>query len=111
MLEQKIHILGDEDLIILFGLLGLEGTIINSEEQFTTEFNNLIKDPSIGMIMISMPLNNEMINFLINFKLNNKEPFIFILPNVFQPQIDEEGKIINKILEAIREIVVSDELI
>ncbi len=111
MLDQKIHILGEEDLVVLMGLLGLEGTIINSDDQFTAEFNNLIKDPSIGMIIISMPLNDEMIDFLINFKLNNKEPFIFILPDIFEPQIDEKGKITNKILEAIREIVVSEELI
>jgi len=107
MLDQKIHILGEEELVVLLGLLGLEGTIINSEDQFTTEFNNLIKDPSIGMIVISMPLNDEMVDFLLNFKLNNKKPFIFILPDVFQPHIDEEGKIVNKILEAIREIVSS----
>lgn len=108
MVEQKIHILGEEDLVVLLGLLGLEGTIINSEDEFKTEFNNLIKDPTIGMIVISVPLNDEMINFLIDFKLNNRIPFIFILPDVFQPQIDEEGKIVNKILEAIREIVLSE---
>jgi len=111
VLDQKIHILGEEDLVVLLGFLGLEGTIINTEDQFTTEFNNLIKNPSIGMIVISMPLNDEMIDFLINFKLNNKQPFIFILPDVFQPHIEEEGKIVNKILEAIREIVSSEELI
>ncbi|MFX0038038.1 MAG: V-type ATP synthase subunit F [Promethearchaeota archaeon] len=107
MLDQKIHILGEENLVVLLGLLGLEGTIITSEDKFLEEFNNLIKKPSIGMIVIAMPLNNENINFLLNFKLNNNDPFIFILPDVFQPHIDEEGKVIDKILEAIGDIVLS----
>ncbi|MFX1388847.1 MAG: V-type ATP synthase subunit F [Promethearchaeota archaeon] len=107
MLDQKIHILGQEDLVVLLGLLGLEGTIINSEEQFSKEFNKLIDDPSIGMIVIAMALSEDLINNLINFKLNNKQPFIFILPDIFQPRIDEEGKILNKILDAIREIILS----
>jgi vacuolar-type H+-ATPase subunit F/Vma7 len=107
MVDQKIHILGQEDLVILLGLLGLQGTIINSEDQLTEEFNNLISKPSIGMIVIAMALSDDMIDFLLDFKLNNTRPFIFILPDVFQPHVDEEGKIINKILEAIREIVLS----
>lgn len=107
MFDQKIYILGEEDLVVMLGLLGLEGTVINSEDEFKDKFNDLIKKPSIGMIIIAMPLHDEILNFLINFKLNNKKPFIFILPEVFQPHIEEEGKIINKILEAIGEIVLS----
>jgi vacuolar-type H+-ATPase subunit F/Vma7 len=107
MLDQRIHVLGQEDLVILFGLLGIEGTIINSKDQFIEEFNKLISNPSIGMIVIAMPLYDELINLLLNFKLNNKKPFIFILPDVFQPYVEEQGKIINKILEAIKEIVLS----
>ncbi|MFX0002034.1 MAG: V-type ATP synthase subunit F [Candidatus Hodarchaeota archaeon] len=107
MLDQKIHILGEENLVILLGLLGLEGTIINSEEKFLEEFNLLIKKPSIGMIVIAMSLSDDIINFLLNFKLNNNNPFIFILPDVFEPYIEKEGKLINKILEAIGDIVLS----
>ena len=103
--NEKIHILGVEDLVILLGLLGLEGTIINTEENFIKEFNDLIKKPSIGMIVIAMPLNDDLTNILIDFKINNKEPFIFILPDVFQPHIEEEGKIVDKILEAIGDII------
>jgi vacuolar-type H+-ATPase subunit F/Vma7 len=105
MLDKKIHILGVEDLVVLLGLLGLEGTIINSEENFMKEFNDLIKKPLIDMIVIAMPLNDELTNFLLDFKINNNEPFIFILPEVFQPHIEEEGKIVDKILEAIGDII------
>ena len=105
--NQKIHILGQEDLVVMLGLLGIEGTVINSGDDLINSFNELIKKPSIGMIIIAMPLQDDLINFLINFKLNNRMPFIFILPDIFQPHIEEEGQVINKILEAIGDVVLS----
>ena len=107
MFNQKIHIIGEEDLVVMLGLLGLEGTIINSEDEFLTELDNLIKKPSIGMIIIAIPLSDEIIDFIINFKLNNRKPFIFVLPEVFQPYIEGEGKIINKLHESIGDLVLS----
>ncbi|MFX0021545.1 MAG: V-type ATP synthase subunit F [Candidatus Hermodarchaeota archaeon] len=107
MADQKIHILGQEDLVAMLGLLGLEGTIINSREEFTNKFNELIKEPTIGMIIIAMALEDELVSFLINFKLNNRSPFIFILPDIFRARIEEEGQVINKILEAIGDVLLS----
>ncbi len=105
--DQKIHILGQEDLVVMLGLLGIEGTVINSRDELINRFNELIKKPSIGMIIIAMPLQNDLVNFMVNFKLNNRTPFIFILPDIFQPHIEEEGQVINKILDAIGDIVLS----
>ncbi len=107
MVNQKIHILGEEDLVVMLGLLGIEGTIINSGDDFMIEFKELIKRPSIGMIIIAIPLPDDIINFIINFKLNNRIPFIFILPDIFHPHIEEEGQVINKILESIGDVVIS----
>ncbi|MFX0104222.1 MAG: V-type ATP synthase subunit F [Candidatus Hodarchaeota archaeon] len=107
MVNEKIHILGEEDLVVMLGLIGIEGTIINSGEDFMIEFNELIKKASIGMIIIAIPLPDDIINFVINFKLNNRKPFIFILPDIFHSRIEEEGQVINKILEAIGDVVLS----
>jgi vacuolar-type H+-ATPase subunit F/Vma7 len=105
MTDQTIHVLGQEDLVVMLGLLGIEGTIINSREDFISKFNELIKKSSIGMIIIAMPLHDDLVNFLLNFKLNNRTPFIFILPDIFQPHIEEQGQVINKILDAIGDVV------
>jgi vacuolar-type H+-ATPase subunit F/Vma7 len=105
MTDQTIHVLGQEDLVVMLGLLGIEGTIINSGDDFVSKFNELTKKSSIGMIIIAMPLHDDLINFLLNFKLNNRTPFIFILPDIFQPHIEEEGQVINKILDAIGDVV------
>jgi vacuolar-type H+-ATPase subunit F/Vma7 len=107
MVNQKIHILGQEDIVVMLGLLGIEGTVIDSGDELMIRFNELIKNLRIGMIIIALPLEDDLINFLLDFKLNNRTPFILILPDIFQPHIEEEGQVINKILDAIGDVVLS----
>ena len=105
MLEQKIHVLGEDDIVLMFGLLGIEGTIIGGEDSFLEKFNDLIKDTSIGMIIVGLPLSPEEYDFLLDFKLYTKEPFVFILPDLFQIDFERKDVIKNKILEAIVDII------
>ena len=105
MLDQKIHVLGDDDVVLMLGLLGIEGTIIEIGDSFLEIFNDLIKDPSIGMIIIRLPLTNEEYEFLIDFKLYNKMPLVFILPDLFQSDIDKMDVIRNKIFDSIGDIL------
>ncbi len=101
MADQKIHILGEEEMVSIFGLLGLEGTIVENAEDFLKLFTELIKKPSIGMIIVVLPLPVTIIDFLLDFKQNNRIPFVFILPDVYQPNIEREDIIFNKIIDAI----------
>ena len=105
MVAQKIHILGEKEMVSMLGLLGLEGTIVGNEEEFLKRFTELTKRPSIGMIIIVLRLSIEMIEFLLDFKQNNRVPFIFILPDIYQPNIEKEDIILNKIVEAIGNII------
>ena len=45
MPEQKIHVIGYDEIVLLLGLLGIEGTILESSEQFMPTFNQLTNDP------------------------------------------------------------------
>ena len=105
MVAQKIHILGEEEMVSMLGLLGLEGTIVGNEEDFLKRFIELTKRPSIGMIIVALRLSIEIIEFLLDFKQNNRFPFIFILPDIFQPNIEKEDIILNKIVNAIGNII------
>jgi len=105
MVDQKIHILGEEEIVSTFGLLGLEGTIIENEEDFLKQFTELIKNPSIGMIIVALRLSVGLIEFLLDFKQNNRIPFVFILPDIYNPNIEREGIILNKIVDAIGSII------
>ncbi|MFX1257975.1 MAG: V-type ATP synthase subunit F [Promethearchaeota archaeon] len=105
MPEQKIHILGNEQIVLMLGLLGIEGTILQNSEKFLKEFNDLINQPSIGIIIVALDLSDEIVDFLIDFKLNNKTPFVYYLPDIFQPNIEYEDIFLNKIFESIGKII------
>jgi vacuolar-type H+-ATPase subunit F/Vma7 len=105
MLDQTVHVLGDDDIVRMLGLLGIEGTVIEIGDLFLEKFKILIKDTSIGMIIIGLQLSPVDYDFLLNFKLLNKSPLIFILPDVFQHDVDKGDVMKNKIFEAIGNIV------
>jgi len=105
MPDQKIHVLGYEEIVLLFGLLGIEGTIVENSEDFLKVFNNLRKRPSIGMLIISMDLPNDIIDFLIEFKITNRIPYIYLLPDIFQKDIFKQDKLLKEIYDSIEEII------
>jgi vacuolar-type H+-ATPase subunit F/Vma7 len=105
MVVQDIHILGEEEIVSMLGLLGLNGTVVKNEEDFLKKFSELIIKPSIGMMIVAVPLSNGTIDFLLDFKKANKRPFIFILPDVFKPNIERDDIIFKKILDALGEII------
>jgi len=105
MPDKEIHILGYDEIVLLFGLLGIEGTIIKHNEDFLTIFNNLIKKASVALIIIYMDLSDEILEFLTDFKLYNRTPFVYLLPDIFQQDIKNQDKVFNKIYELIDEII------
>jgi vacuolar-type H+-ATPase subunit F/Vma7 len=105
MEAQRIHILGEEEIVTMLGLLGLDGSIVENEVDFLKKFTELINKASIGMLIISLPLSNETIDFLLDFKQTNRSPFIFILPDAFHSNIEKEGIILDKIIDAIGNII------
>ena len=93
----KILVLGDEETVILFELLGIEGKIVNNFNEFEFEFYETIKNPTIGMILIAENMLADHLDFYLDFKLNNSKPFIFLLPNIFQSKNINSDSISKKI--------------
>jgi len=106
MVVQQIHIIGDEEIVSMLGLLGLNGTVVKSEQEFLKKFSELINRSSIGMMIIAIPLSNDVIDYLLDFKKANRNPFIFILPDILLPNIEKYDIILNKIIDAIGGIIV-----
>ena len=105
MPEQKIYAIGEEEIILMMGLLGIEGIVLNKPEEFINEFNRLKEDPSIGMIIIAMDLLTSDIQNLIEHKLSKKMPFIFYLPDVFKSKVEDRTVLFNEIFKSIRKII------
>ncbi len=100
-----IHVIGEEDTVILLSLLGIEGTVINQKNEFLKEFNKVIRNPSIGMVIIAVDLDSNLIDYLTEYKLNNKKPFIFSLPDIFNPNIEEDEMFIEEISKSMGKII------
>ena len=105
MVDSKIHVLGYDEIVSLFGLLGLEGTVIKHKDDFLRTFQNVIKRRSIVMIIINMELSDDIYNYLIDFKTNNRTPFLYLLPDIFNLDIRNHDKIFDMIEELIEEII------
>ncbi|MHA1508403.1 MAG: V-type ATP synthase subunit F [Promethearchaeota archaeon] len=105
MVDAKIHVLGYDEVVRVFGLLGIEGTVVEHKDDFLRIFQNIIKRRSIVMIIINMELPDDIIDYLIDFKTNNRTPFLYLLPDIFNSEIRNHGKIFDIIHELIEDII------
>jgi len=105
MADQEVIILGSEQYVLMLGMLGIEGKIVEKSEEFLKIFRELINKQSIGMIIVALDLPKDITNYLIDYKINNRRPFIFIMPNLFKTEIDEEDLVFNRILDAVSDII------
>ena len=104
MVEETIHIIGYEEMVTLFGLLGIEGTIINPGDDFLKIFEDITKKSSIAMVIINMDLSDDQFEYVLDFKTNNKIPFVYLLPNIFQKDIIKHDEIYDMISVLIQEL-------
>ena len=102
---QKTHVIGVDDIIILFRLIGIDGTIVEDASEFLTIFRELLNNSTIGMIIIAVELPQDLIEYIIDFKLSNKKPFVYYLPNIFQPNIENNDLFLEQIIKSIKKII------
>ncbi|MBD3215788.1 MAG: hypothetical protein GF311_24470 [Candidatus Lokiarchaeota archaeon] len=95
--HQKIHIIGYDELVILMGLLGVDGTVVEDPNKFMDIFEKVSENPSINVILIAMDLPDEIIDYLIDFKLNNTKPFIYLMPDIFQEEIEDRSVFLKRV--------------
>ena len=91
MPDLKIDVIGEEEIVLMLGLLGIDGTIIENEVDFLKHFNRLVENSFIGMLIIALDLSEDQLEFVINFKLKNVRPFIYHLPDVFTMDLDRQN--------------------
>ncbi|TXT67594.1 MAG: putative ATP synthase (F/14-kDa) subunit [Promethearchaeota archaeon] len=106
-MTQKIHIISDDDeFVILMKLLGIAGTILKDSNAFLEVFNELKKDKSISIILISMELPETIIENLLEFKLNNTRPFIFLIPDLFEEHAEEKSVFLKRIYKKANKLLI-----
>jgi vacuolar-type H+-ATPase subunit F/Vma7 len=104
MIDQKIYVIGNEEIVHILGLLGIEGTIIENDDDFIQVFESITSIATIGMIIIAFEISHENEQILADFKFNNKTPFIFHLPDIFSEGLEESSRF-KSIFKTIKKIV------
>ncbi len=105
MADQKVILLGNEEHVLMLAMLGIEGILVEKSEDFLKIFRELITKPSTGMILVALELPKDVMNYLIDFKIHHRRPFVFILPDLFKTEIDKDDLVLNKILDAVSDII------
>lgn len=105
MVNEKIVVIGDEETVLLFGLLGIEGIILENPNDFLKAFNNTVANPSIGMMIIGIDLSDDKLDFLLDYKINHRKPFVFYLPNLFKETIEKKDIFLKKLSKTISKII------
>lgn len=86
----RVVCLSDEDTVNLFRLIGVEGIILKSEESesFKEQMDELLKNPEIGVIIISERFLLRNTAYLKQIKIL-KFPVVVELPDIANPITEE----------------------
>lgn len=96
----RIFVLAEEEIVILFGLLGIEGIILENPLEFYIEFERVIQDPQVELIIISENIFEQNLQLLLDFKVSRNKPIIIEVPNFIKKEKREDliRKLVTKYL-------------
>lgn len=71
---------GSRVFVTSFQLAGVQGTIVESSEKALVEITELMKDSSIGLILVSDDISKNIGNRLTELRSKKSTPLVFELP-------------------------------
>ena len=80
-MTMKIVMFGDEDSIIMFHLIGMEG-ITHNKGDFETEFQEVLNDPEVGIIIITERIFLDHRDIILPVKFERRSPIIVEIPSI-----------------------------
>jgi V/A-type H+/Na+-transporting ATPase subunit F len=82
-------VIGDEDTVLGFGLVGVKGKTVRTQEETDAAFQEAISDPETGIIIITERIANLIRPIVDNFLFTERFPLIVEIP-------DREGPVKGK---------------
>lgn len=77
----KIHVIGSEDTVIGFGLIGISGTVITTPEEAKEILLRLTNPKQYDLVIINSRLLQGLEEFTDNYRLNADNPILFDIPD------------------------------
>ena len=77
----KYSVIGDEDTILGFGIVGVLGKVATNEEETRRAFNELLEDKDVSIIIITERLADKIRALVDQYLLTQSFPLIVEIPD------------------------------
>ena len=77
----KYYIIGDEDTVLGFGMVGVEGTVITTAEEAEQAFNDALQSQEIGILIITEQAAEMIRTQVDEYLFSERFPLIVEIPN------------------------------
>ena len=77
----KIVTVGSKTFVTSFQLAGVQGKVVDSPEKAYDEIKQLTLDPSVGLILVSDDMSNQITDKLTSLRTAKSTPLVFSLPS------------------------------
>jgi V/A-type H+-transporting ATPase subunit F len=87
----KYHVIGDEDTVLGFGIVGVSGEIVTSAEETLEAFQEIIKDRETSIIIITEPVADMIRATVDKYLFTHSFPLIVEIPDRHGPDPNRPG--------------------
>ncbi len=78
----KFFLISDNiDTLIGLRLSGVVGVVAHEREEILNSFDKVLKDESIGVLLLTELVSEKISQEIVNHKLSGKLPLIFVIPD------------------------------
>ena len=77
----KYYIIGDEDTILGFGMVGVQGRAVENQEDAEAAFKNVLEDKEIGIIIITERIAQLIRTTVDRYLFRERFPLIVEIPD------------------------------
>jgi len=77
----KYSIIGDEDAVLSFGMVGVSGKVASNPEEAENAFQEILEDKDVGIIIVTEPVADMMRQTVNKYLLTVSFPLIVEIPD------------------------------
>lgn len=77
----RYHVIGDEDTVLGFGLVGVPGSVVTGQDEAMSAFRAAIADRETGIVVITEPVAAHIRELVDTYLLTEDFPLILEIPD------------------------------
>ena len=77
----KYYVIGDEDTVLGFGMVGVQGTVVNDKVSAEQAFQQALKEPDTGILIITEKIADYIRSTVEQYLFSERFPLILEIPD------------------------------